>query len=97
MNWLHDLVARLRQIDTRFGYGCKRDVRNPDGSCSSLLSDVVAFNWGDEPDEGTHQVYTFDVIFNHCNPDGSGAAPGWNNTQPPPYSGMSSWTGAGRY
>jgi hypothetical protein len=95
--WLRDLIDRLRQLDTRFGYGCKRDVRNSDGSCSQLLHDIVAFNWGNQLDEGTREVYTFDVISNHCNPDGSSATPGWNNTQPPPYVGMSSWTGAGRY
>jgi hypothetical protein len=98
INWLHDLIARLRQLDTRYGYNCKRDVRNPDGTCSQISTDIVAFNWGNQIDEGTHEVYTFDVISNHCNPDGSRATPGWNNTQPgPEYVGLSGWTGNGRY
>jgi hypothetical protein len=54
----------------------------------------VGYNWSSDRDEGTRNVYTFDVIVGHCGPN-----PGtsWNNTQPGGGPGQSAWTGRGRF
>lgn len=82
------LVDTLRQTDTRYGYIWKR------GNVGDAAQDVVGYNWSSEPDEGTRNIYTFDVIGGHC---GSSPVPVWNNTQPGGGPGMSVWTGRGRF
>jgi hypothetical protein len=82
------LVDALRKTDTRYGYGWKRGV------VGDPLMDVVTYNWSADPDEGTRNLYTFDVIGGHC---GSNPVPVWNNTQPGGGPGATSWTGRGRF
>ena len=82
------LVDTLRLSDTRYGYGWKRGV------VGDPLMDVVTYNWSSDPDEGTHNIYTFDAIGGHC---GSNPVPVWNNTQPGGGPGATSWTGRGRF
>ena len=86
--FMDTLVNTLRQSDTRFGYIWKRGV------VGDPLLDVVGYNWSGDPDEGTRNVYTFDVIGGHC---GSNPVPVWNNTQPGGGPGASVWTGRGRF
>lgn len=80
------LVDTLRLQDTRWGYNWKRGV------VGDPSLDVINYNWGGQKDEGTREVYTFDVILGHCgtpspafidltNPNGAGAV----------------WTGRGRF
>jgi len=68
--WLFRLVQRLRQEDSRWGLNWKRGVRG------DLSQDIVTYNWGSEPDEGTRQIYVIDVIVGHC---GSNPGPFWLN------------------
>ena len=84
------LVDRLRQIDTRWGYNCKR------GNCGDPSMDVIDYNWGSERDEGTTQVYIIDVIGGHC---GSNPTPVWNDvTAVTAANGtIGRWTGRGRF
>jgi hypothetical protein len=82
------LVDTLRTFDTRFGYNWKRGV------VGDASQDIVDYNWSADPDEGTRNVYTFDVIVGHC---GSGPGPNWANTQPGGGPGLSAWTGRGRF
>jgi hypothetical protein len=62
-NWefMDRLIDRLRQIDTRWGYNCKR------GNCPDLSQDVVAYHAGAGPEvNGALETYTVDVIGGHC-------------------------------
>jgi hypothetical protein len=86
--FMDTLVDTLRQTDTRYGYIWKRGV------VGDPLKDVVGYNWSSDPDEGTRNVYTFDVIGGHC---GSNPSPTWSNTQPGGGPGQSVWTGRGRF
>ncbi len=63
--WLFRLVRELRKIDTRWGLNWKR------GGVGDMSQDIVAYNWGSLPDEGTLDAYIWDVIGGHCgnNPD----------------------------
>ena len=68
------VVERLRAIDTRWGWNCKR------GDCSTISEDVVAYfhGRGNEGDsQGSDDVYLFDVIVSHCPREGVTAKPGW--------------------
>jgi hypothetical protein len=84
------VVDALREVDTRWGYNWKRGV------VGDPSKDVVDYNWGSEPDEGTTQVYLFDIISGHCGPN---PGPGWNDVTDTTYgsgtTGM--WTGRGRF
>lgn len=69
--FLYLLVQRLRQEDTRWGLNWKR------ARVGDMSQDVVNYNFGSDPDEGTHNTYVIDVIGNHC---GNGnPTPTWNN------------------
>lgn len=68
--WLFRLVQRLRQEDSRWGLNWKRGRRG------DLSQDIVTYNWGSEPDEGTRQIYVIDVIVGHC---GSNPGAFWLN------------------
>jgi hypothetical protein len=62
------VVDRLRQVDTRWGYNCKR------GNCPDISQDVVAYYAGGSPEvNGALPNYTVDIISGHC-----GSSPvGW--------------------
>jgi len=68
--WLFRLVQRLRQEDSRWGLNWKR------GRTGDMSQDIVSYNWGSEPDEGTRQIYILDVIVGHC---GSNPGAFWLN------------------
>jgi hypothetical protein len=61
------LVDRLRQQDTRWGYNGKR------GNAGDPSLDVIAYNYGSQPDPGTTDVYIIDVIVGHCGSNPGGA------------------------
>jgi hypothetical protein len=82
------VVDTLRLEDTRWGYGWKRGV------VGDPLLDIITYNWSADPDEGTRNIYTIDIIVSHC---GSFPVPSWNNTQPGGGPGLTSWTGRGRF
>lgn len=79
------LVDRLRTWDSRWGYNWKRGVTGDPSH------DVVDYNWGNNADEGTSDVYIIDVIVGHC---GSSPAPTWIDVTP---LGVGRWTGRGRF
>lgn len=83
------VVDTLRLQDSRWGYNGKR------GNANDPSLDVVAYNWGSQPDEGTTQVYIIDVILSHCgNP-----VPAWIDvTRVTADSGtFGRWTSRGRF
>jgi hypothetical protein len=84
------LVDELRLRDTRWGYNGKR------GNPNDPSLDVVAYNWGSQPDEGTTQVYIIDVILQHC---GDAPIPAWiDQTQATADSNtIGRWTSRGRF
>ena len=59
-NFMDAVVDELRLRDTRWGYNGKR------GNSNDPSLDVIAYNWGSQPDEGTTQVYVVDIILSHC-------------------------------
>ncbi len=61
--FLYRLLARLRQDDKRWGLNWKR------AQVGSLSEDVLTYNFGKEPDEGTRQVHVVDFIGGHCGPN----------------------------
>lgn len=84
-NWefMDRLVDRLRQIDERWGYNCKR------GNCPDISQDVVAYHAGAGPEEnGALQTYTVDVIGGHC---GGSPAAWWSPHQYIPGPGAARW------
>jgi hypothetical protein len=87
-DFMETLVDTLRLFDTRYGYNWKR------GIVGDPSLDIVDYNWSSDPDEGTRNVYTYDVLFGHC---GSLPGPAWVNTQPGGGPGLSAWTGRGRF
>ncbi|MGH9163049.1 MAG: IPT/TIG domain-containing protein [Vicinamibacteraceae bacterium] len=83
--FLDMVVDRLRQLDTRWGYNCKR------GHCADPSQDVVAYHGGAGPTvEGTPDVWVIDVINSHC----GSPSPGWLNHG---FGGASGWTSRGRF
>ena len=84
------VVDTLRLEDTRWGYNWKR------GNVGDPSMDVIDYNWGSQPDEGTTQVYIIDIIGGHC-----GATPSviWNDvTDITINSGtIGRWTSRGRF
>ncbi len=56
------VVDELRLRDTRWGYNGKR------GNVNDPSLDVVAYNYGSQPDEGTVNDYIIDIIGGHCGP-----------------------------
>ena len=65
--WLFKLLRELRRQDTRWQLNWKR------GNAGDMSQDVVTYNYGSLPDEGTADVYIIDTIGGHC-----GGNPGWN-------------------
>lgn len=60
--WMDLVVDSLRATDTRWGYNGKR------GNPNDPSKDVVSYNWGAGPDEGSKQVYIYDTVTGHCGP-----------------------------
>jgi hypothetical protein len=58
--FMDKVIDALRLTDTRWGYNGKR------GNPNDPSHDVVAYNWGSQPDEGTTDVYIFDILSGHC-------------------------------
>lgn len=84
------VVDRLRTWDTRWGYNWKR------GNVGDPSLDVVAYNWGNNADEGTTEVYIIDIIVGHCS---SAPAATWiDQTGATAAAGsIGRWTGRGRF
>jgi hypothetical protein len=68
--WLFRVVQALRQVDSRWGLMWKRRV------IGDLSQDVIAYQFSAAPDEGSDQMYAWDVIAGHC---GSNPQPWFNN------------------
>jgi hypothetical protein len=64
--WLFRVVQALRQVDTRWGLMWKRRV------VGDLSQDVIAYQFSAAPDEGSDQMYAWDIIGGHC-----GSNPEW--------------------
>jgi hypothetical protein len=84
--WLFRVVQALRERDKRWGLNWKR------ANVGDMSQDVITFNWGPDPDEGTFKLRAWDVIGGHC-----GNNPGWQfseitNPMPPNYSFGARWT-----
>lgn len=88
-NFMDAVVDELRLRDTRWGYNGKR------GNANDPSLDVVAYNWGSQPDEGTTQVYLIDIILSHC----GSPIPAWiDQTQATADSRtIGRWTSRGRF
>lgn len=91
-NWgfMDAVVDRLRQDDARWGYNWKRGV------VGDASQDVVDYHWGDDPREGSTNVYIVDIIGGHCGPN---PQPAWIDvTQATLDAGtVGMWTGRGRF
>jgi hypothetical protein len=81
------VVDALRRHDTRWGYNWKR------GNVGDPSLDAVNYHWGAGEDEGSRDVYTFDVIIGHC---GDYPTPAWIDLTDP-YGAGAMWTGRGRF
>ncbi len=84
--WLFRLVAKLRERDKRWGLNWKR------ANIGDMSQDVIAYNWGDEGDEGTFKVRAWDVIGGHCGPNPSGQATEITSPNPPAVTFGARWT-----
>jgi hypothetical protein len=84
------VVDALRSHDSRWGYNGKR------GNSNDPSKDVVDYNYGSDPDEGTTNVYIIDIIGGHC---GGNPSPAWvDNTDITINSGtIGRWTARGRF
>ncbi|MGE3888836.1 MAG: hypothetical protein AB7H81_20590 [Vicinamibacterales bacterium] len=69
-NFLFRVVERLRQEDTRWGLNWKR------ANVGDMSQDVVTYNYGSDPDEGTYWVHVVDIIGGHC---GNSPSANWQN------------------
>jgi hypothetical protein len=85
--FLDKLVDALRIEDTRWGYNCKR------GNCNDPSLDVVAYHYGAGSDQGSPQIWAFDVVAGHCGPAASGV---WSHISNVNGSG-GAWTSRGRF
>ena len=84
------VVDTLRLQDTRWGYNGKR------GNVNDPSLDVIAYNYGSQPDEGTINVYIIDILLQHC---GANPIPTWiDQTQATADGGsIGRWTSRGRF
>ena len=64
------VVERLRAIDGRYGYNCKR------GNCGDVSHDVIDYYRGSGSPHGSTNVAIVDMIVAHCGPN---PQPGWND------------------
>ena len=68
--FMDKLIDALRLEDTRFGYNCKR------GNCNDASLDVVVYHYGPGPDQGSPNIWAWDVMGGHCGP---GTTAGWTH------------------
>ncbi len=87
--FMDTVVDTLRLRDTRWGYNGKR------GNSNDPSLDVIAYNWGSQPDEGTINVYIVDILLSHC----GSPSPAWiDQTQATADGGsIGRWTSRGRF
>ena len=64
--FMFKVLRELRKYDTRWTLNWKR------GNVGDLSQDIINYNFGPMPDEGTTDVYIIDIISGHC-----GARPDW--------------------
>ena len=84
--WLFRVVRALRERDKRWGLNWKR------ANVGDMSQDVITYNWGTDPDEGTFKLRAWDIIGGHC-----GSRPGAQfseitSPKPPNYSSGARWT-----
>lgn len=88
------IVDTLRLGDTRWGYNGKR------GNPNDPSLDAIAYNGGDQPNEGATQVYVVDVVGGHCacncTPTVPRPVPTWQNKTDPNGPGAI-WISRGRF
>lgn len=84
------VVDTLRLQDTRWGYNGKR------GNPNDPSLDVITYNYGSQPDEGTIDVYIVDIILQHC---GANPGPTWGDVTEVTRQGGSigRWISRGRF
>lgn len=58
--FLFRVVQALRQVDTRWGLMWKRRV------IGDMSQDVIGYQFSAAPDEGSDQMYAWDIIAGHC-------------------------------
>jgi len=64
--FMFKVLHELRKYDSRWTLNWKR------GNVGDLSQDIINYNFGSLPDEGTTDVYIIDIIAGHCGP-----RPGW--------------------
>ena len=69
--FMDKLIDALRLEDTRFGYNCKR------GNCNDPSLDVVVYHYGPGPDQGSPNIWAWDVMGSHCLSGATSA--GWSH------------------
>jgi hypothetical protein len=60
--FMFKVLRELRKYDTRWTLNWKR------GNVGDLSQDIINYNFGPMPDEGTTDVYIIDIISGHCGP-----------------------------
>jgi hypothetical protein len=60
--FMFKVLRELRKYDTRWTLNWKR------GNVGDLSQDIINYNFGALPDEGTTDVYIIDIIAGHCGP-----------------------------
>lgn len=69
--FMDEVIRRMREKDTRWGFNCKR------GDCNHISIDIANYHYGAGPSEGSPDTYPIDIIFQVC-PAGN-AQPTWIN------------------
>ena len=67
--WQDNIIDKLRQIDTRWGYNAKptRTAADNGGRPVVAAGDEILYNFGSNADEGnTNEVYAVDILESHC-------------------------------
>lgn len=85
--FLDKVVDALRETDTRWGYNGKR------GNPNDPSEDVITYHYGPGPDQGSNQVWVYDIMLSHC---GAGSAPTWNHITNV-FGAGAVWTSRGRF
>lgn len=89
-DFLHAVVDRLRQEDSRWGYNWKR------GNRGDMSQDVVDYHFGDGSPEDSVDVYIVDIIGGHC---GENPQPAFNDVTQATRDGgtIGRWTSLDRF